>query len=268
MESNGPTAGNHRTVRRDNEDVDCETSRASLSARLDGEEEPSPADQVDAHLTGCAPCRAWRQRGEDLNRLLRVRPASPVPDLSQAILTDAPVIEPTQGWGLRGALVCVAVAQVTLGLSQILGTGNAATHLRHGAGPAVADHLFNESTAWNLALGVGMLWAGFRPRATTGLIPLLTGFVIVLFAYSTHDLVTGAAPVSRVLGHGLLVVGLALMIIVNRRHRPSGPESARAPRTPENLHSSTDGVTDPAEPGAAAPSGRPHLRPAGRHRAA
>jgi predicted anti-sigma-YlaC factor YlaD len=266
VESNRPTAGNHRTIRRDNEDVDCETSRASLSARLDGEEEPSPADQVDAHLTGCAPCQAWLRRGEELNRLLRVRPATPVPDLSQKILADAPVIEPAQGWGLRGALVCVAVAQVTLGLSQFLGMGTAATHLRHGGGPAVAGHLFNESTAWNLALGVGMLWAAFRPRATTGLIPLLAGFVIVLFAYSAHDLVTGAAPVSRVLGHGLLVIGLLLMIIVNRQHRPPAPESARAPHAPENHHSSTDSVTDPAEPDA--PSDRPHLRPAGRHRAA
>ena len=268
MESNGPTAGNHRAIRRDNEEVDCETSRASLSARLDGEEEPSPADQVDAHLAGCAPCQAWLRRGEELNRLLRVRPATPVPDLSKAILADAPVIEPAQGWGLRGTLACVAVAQVTLGLSQFLGMGAAATHLEHGGGPAVAGHLFNESTAWNLALGVGMLWAAFRPTATAGLIPLLAGFVLVLSAYSTHDLVTGSAPVSRVLGHGLLVVGLVLMIVVNRRHRPPGPESTSAPRTPENLHSKTDDVDDPAGPDAAAPHGRPHLRPAGRHRAA
>lgn len=200
--------------------------------------------------------------------MLRVRPAVPVPDISETILADAPVIEPAQGWGIRGALVVVAVAQVTLGLSQLLGMGAAAAHLDHSGGPAVAGHLFNESTAWNLALGVGMLWAAFRPRATTGLVPVLAGFVLVLFAYSTHDLVTGAAPVSRVLGHGLLVVGLALMIIVNRRHRPPAPDSARAPRAAGSAHQEAGEVGDPAGPEVAGPAGRPHLRPAGRHHAA
>jgi predicted anti-sigma-YlaC factor YlaD len=195
----------------------------------------------------------------------------PVPDLTEAILADAPTIEPAQGWGVRGALVCVAVAQVALGLGQLVGMGPTAMHVAHGGGPAVAGHLFNESTAWNLALGIGMLWAAFRPRATTGLVPVLAGFVVVLFAYSAHDLATGAAPVSRVLGHGLLVIGLVLLIIVNRRHRPPAPEAARAPQLSGTTGGTADtasGVSEPAGLDATGPTGRPHLRPAGRHHAA
>ena len=267
MESNRESAGNHRPIRYDNEIVECLTCRESLSARLDGETEPVPAPQVDAHLAECGACRAWLRCAEDLNRLLRVRPAVPVPDLGDAILADAPVLEPAQGWGIRGALVCVAVAQVALGLSQLVGVGTTAMHVEHDDGPAVAGHLFNESTAWNLALGIGMLWAAFRPRATTGLVPMLAGFLVVLFAYSTHDLLTGAAPVSRVLGHGLLVVGLVLMIIVDRRHRPRTPESARA-SLPETAHARADGTAEPDDLDVAGPTGRPHLRPAGHHRAA
>ena len=239
--------------------VDCLTCRESLSARLDGEAEAAPAEQVDAHLVACGACQLWLRNAEDLNRLLRVRPAVPVPDLTQAILAAAPVLEPRQGWGVRGALVCVAVAQIALGLSQLVGAGTAAMNVEHGT----AGHLFNESTAWNLALGIGMLWAAFRPRATTGLVPMLTGFLVVLLTYSAHDLLTGAAPVSRVLGHGLLVVGLILMIIVNRRHLPRAPESAKA-TLPGTGHTGGDaGSTD-----VAAPAGRPHLRPASHHRAA
>jgi predicted anti-sigma-YlaC factor YlaD len=235
--------------------VDCLTCRESLSARLDGEAEAARAEQVDAHLVACGACQVWLRHAEDLNRLLRVRPAVPVPDLTQAILADAPVLEPRQGWGTRGALVCVAVAQIALGLSQLVGVGTTAMH--------DAGHLFNESTAWNLALGIGMLWAAFRPRATTGLVPMLTGFLVVLLAYSAHDLLTGAAPVSRVLGHGLLLVGLILMIIVNRRHLPRAPESAKA-TVPGTDHTDGDaGSTD-----VATPTGRPHLRPASHHRAA
>lgn len=243
--------------------VDCLTCRESLSARLDGEAETARAEQVDAHLVECGACQVWLRRAEDLNRLLRVRPAVPVPDLTQTILTDAPVIEPGQGWGVRGALVCVAVAQIALGLSQLVGVGTTAMHVTHIDSPPVAGHLFNESTAWNLALGIGMLWAAFRPRATTGLVPMLTGFLVVLLAYSAHDLLTGAVPVSRVLGHGLLLVGLILMIIVNRRHRPRTPESAKATQ-PGIDHTDGDaGSTD-----VATPTGRPHLRPASHHRAA
>ena len=263
MESNRRTTGNHRPFRSDNEIVECLTCRESLSARLDGEAEPAPAERVDAHLAGCGACQAWLRGAEDLNRMLRVRPAARVPDLSQAILADAPVLEPAQGWGIRGALVCVAVAQVALGLSQLVGVGTTALHVEHGT----AGHLFNESTAWNLALGIGMLWAAFRPRATTGLVPMLTGFLVVLFAYSTHDLLTGAAPVSRVLGHGLLVVGLVLMVIVDRRHRPHTPESARAPQ-PGTAHGTATGAVEVSDLDVASPTGRPHLRPAGHHRAA
>ncbi|MFC4852658.1 zf-HC2 domain-containing protein [Actinophytocola glycyrrhizae] len=244
------------------------TARESLSARLDGEAGPAPVELLDAHLAGCGACRDWQHRVEELNRLLRVRPAAPGPDLSATIVADVPVIEPAQGWGVRGALVCVAVAQVALGLSQLVGMGTTATHIGHGGGPAVAGHLFNESTAWNLALGIGMFWAAFRPRATSGLVPVLAGFVVVLFAYSTHDLITGAAPVSRVLGHGLLVIGLVLMIVVNRRHRPLAPEGARASGVSGSAHGTAENVTDPGGPGTATPPGRPHLRPAGRHHAA
>jgi predicted anti-sigma-YlaC factor YlaD len=261
------TRGNHRSLRHDNETVDCLTCRESLSARLDGEAEPAPADQVDAHLAECGACRAWQHRCEELNRTLRVRPAVPVPDLGEVILADAPSIEPAQGWWVRGALVCVAVAQVTLALSQLVGMGNTATHVAHDAAPPIASHLFNESTAWNLALGIGMLWAAFRPRAASGLVPVLTGFVVVLFAYSAHDLVTGAAPVSRVLGHGLLVLGLGLMIVVNRRHDPHAPDGVRATAADGTATSGAAGVvTDQADPDG--PTGRPHLRPAGHHRAA
>ncbi len=234
---------------------------------MDGEAEPAPAEQVDTHLAGCRACQAWLRRAEELNRLMRVRPAAPVPDLTPAILADAPVFEPVPGRGVRGVLVGVAVAQVTLGLSQLAGAGAMAVHVAHGGGPTAAGHLFNESTAWNLALGVGMLWAAFRPRATAGLVPMLAVFVVVLAAYSTHDLLTGAAPVSHVLGHGLLVVGLLLMILLDRRHRPRTPESARAAQ-PGSATATEPDAAPPSDLDVAGPIGRPHLRPAGHHRAA
>jgi uncharacterized membrane protein len=109
-----------------------------------------------------------------------------------------------------------------------------------------------------------LVCAAFHPRATSGLIPVLGGFVLVLLAYSTHDLITGAAPVARVAGHGLLVAGLILLILGNRQTRDDEPRGTRQAGT----DSATDtGSVSPGPPGRSG-RGRPPLRPASRHRAA
>ncbi|MCT2582104.1 zf-HC2 domain-containing protein [Actinophytocola gossypii] len=241
--------------------MECSTCREALSARMDGEVEPVPAASTDEHLRACRSCREWHDRAIDLTRSLRVREATPVPDLTGAILDDAPVLVSNRGWGTRLGLGVVAVAQLGLALSQLFGTTTAASHAQH---VPIATHLFNEGIAWNLALGVGLFWAAFHPRATAGMIPVLGGFVLVLLAYSTHDLITGAVPVSRVAGHGLLVAGLILLVLVNRRTRDDEPHGTR--------RTGTDSATDMGStaPGPAGRSGRgrPPLRPASRHRAA
>ncbi|WP_166664344.1 zf-HC2 domain-containing protein [Actinophytocola oryzae] len=246
------------------------TCREALSARLDGEAEPVPAEQTDEHLASCSACRSWQTRAGETSRLLRVRPAAEVPDLSAAILDLAAPPSGVRGWWARIALVAVAAAQISLALSQMLGIG--VPHaVAHGEVP-VAGHLFNESTAWNLALGMGLLWAAFRSRATSGLIPVLGGFVVLLGIYSAHDLATGVAPASRVIGHGLLLLGFGLLVVINRRYNEPTPQPG------QSLDEARDDL--PPEPGTveAGPAAQDkpggstrrerHLRPAGRHRAA
>jgi predicted anti-sigma-YlaC factor YlaD len=46
----------------------CERYREALSARLDGEHPGIAEDLIDAHLVGCADCRAWVTAAEDLGR--------------------------------------------------------------------------------------------------------------------------------------------------------------------------------------------------------
>ncbi|TDV44256.1 hypothetical protein CLV71_114166 [Actinophytocola oryzae] len=82
---------------------------------------------VDEHVRSCAGRRTWHDDVVAFSRSLRVR---------------------------------AAVAQLALG--QLFGVGE---HL-HGT-PPVASHLFNEGTAWNLALGIGLFW----PRSGLALRP-------------------------------------------------------------------------------------------------
>jgi predicted anti-sigma-YlaC factor YlaD len=166
-------------------------------------------------------------------------------------------------------LIAVAAAQLSLALSQMLGVG--APHNAGHSDVPVAGHLFNESTAWNVALGVGLLWAAFRSRATSGLIPVLGGFVVLLGIYSTADLVAGAVPASRVLGHGLLLIGFSLLVVINRWYHDPAPQPGQSlDDTRDDLPGGPAAAeADPADPGTAGSERRPrHLRPAGRHRAA
>jgi predicted anti-sigma-YlaC factor YlaD len=208
--------------------VDCDTCREAVSARLDGEPEPVPADATDAHLATCAVCRGWQEQAAVLTRGLRLRPAVDVPDLAASIMDTAPAVRPsTRGWSARIALAGLAVAQLTLGLSQVFGVDT--VHSGHDSGAA---HLFNESTAWNLALGLGMFWTALRPRATTGMLPVMAAFVAVLVPFSAQDLITGAAPVSRITSHVFLVLGVVLLLSVHRGRAPGdGTPVSRVPLT-------------------------------------
>ncbi|WNV85834.1 zf-HC2 domain-containing protein [Umezawaea sp. Da 62-37] len=198
--------------------MDCDICREAVSARADGEPEPVPAEVTDAHLASCAACRKWRQDVAAITRNLRVRPAIDVPDLTAQILAATPEPLPpprsTRGWYPRMVLAGVAVAQLTLGLAQVF--GDSSSHAGHAS-----PHLFNESTAWNLALGLGMLWTALRPKASAGLVPVMAGFVAVLTPFSAHDLIAGTAPLSRITTHAFLVLGLVVLLIVHRaRHSP------------------------------------------------
>ncbi|GAA2658674.1 zf-HC2 domain-containing protein [Actinosynnema pretiosum subsp. pretiosum] len=238
--------------------VVCETCREALSARMDGEVEHVPAAEVDAHLAGCADCARWQARAQALTRALRVRPAEASPDLVGAVLADVPPrrVAVWQRTGLAG----VALVQVWLGLAQLLGSGGGGGVDGH----AGSGHLFTESAAWNLALGVGLLVAALREARVGALLPALGGFVAVLAAFSAYDLATGVATVERVATHLPVVAGLVLLHLVDRAHRDSAPPGGRAGADDDARGRSDD---EPGERGGHAGGGRgPRpLRPTARH---
>ncbi|MBP2335575.1 putative anti-sigma-YlaC factor YlaD [Saccharothrix coeruleofusca] len=192
--------------------MDCQTCREALSARLDGEAEPVPAAETDAHLAQCTACLRWQASAQALTRSIRVRPAVAHPDLVGAV----PMVVPPRRAALvpRPALAAVAVVQLWLAMDQVL-AGTGAEHVGHG----VSAHLFNEGAAWNLALGIGLLVAAVNARRAAGLLPTLGGFVAVLLGFSVNDLLNGTATAARVASHLPLVAGLVLLYLVARAHR-------------------------------------------------
>lgn len=244
--------------------MNCSDFREALSARIDGEAGSLPDPVVDRHLAGCPQCRAWQDDAVRLRRLLLVRAAPRVPDLTERILAEVPA-PPAQRWGLRIALALVALVQSGLGLAGLLGAD--VGHAEHSGMMAMAVHLGNESAAWNLAVGFGLLWAALRPATASGLLPALAGFVAVLGLMSGIDLFDGQVTVSRVLSHGLLVAGVGLLYGVRRRHRRTstpGPSTRVEPTTHDEV---TLGWASRAAKGRGPRRRFPHL-PAGRRRAA
>lgn len=148
---------------------------------------------------------------------MRLASAPRVPDLTERIIAAAPLPR-RERWGLRLALAVVALLQASLGFAQLLGVDT--THAAHAA---EAAHLGNESAAWNLAIGIGLLWAALRPRSAGGLLPALTGFAVVLAVVSASDLFGGLVTGARVLSHGIMLAGVVLLFFVYRQHKAGGP---------------------------------------------
>ncbi|TWG26612.1 putative anti-sigma-YlaC factor YlaD [Actinoplanes teichomyceticus] len=200
-----------------------------LSAQLDGEDDPVVRPLVDEHLAGCAGCREWLERAAAVNRLTRTGAVPEVPDLSAAILAArpaAPVKAPSRRLPVAAmyvALALIGAVQIILGLAQVGGASGAGhVHL----GPATAPgHLWNESAAWNVAVGAGYLVIALRRTRPVGLVPMLTAFVGMLLLLSVNDLTAGRVDVARLVGHGFVVVGYLLVVALSR----SAGGSARPP---------------------------------------
>ncbi|WP_412808005.1 zf-HC2 domain-containing protein [Nocardia sp. SC052] len=220
--------------------MECEVCRTALSARIDGEPEAVPSTRVDEHLEQCRECCSWYLTAVEVSKLVRGS-RSRAPDLTDVIYAAAELQRPRRSVSstlraivpssrvelTRLLLGALGVVQVALALAQIAGLDFGMSH--HGA--EMTRHLLNESTAWNLAIGVGLLACAIRPSAAAGILPVLAAVVAVLSAFVVADLHSGVVPLPRVASHGVLVVALALVTIVHRTRRPdtSPPVGDRAP---------------------------------------
>ena len=201
-----------------------------LSAQLDGEDDPGERPAVEAHLAGCAGCREWLDRAAAVNRLTSTGAVTPAPDLSASILAALPAARPRRRFPvallLYAALGLVGAVQLILGLAQIGGgVGGGHVHAEAGATPG---HLWNESAAWNVAIGAGFLVIGLRRTRPTGLVPMLTAFVGMLLVLSVNDLTGGRVDVTRLVGHGFVIAGYLLVVALSRTgDGAAGPPGAR-----------------------------------------
>lgn len=222
----------------------CDECRVALSAQLDGERHESAPDEVDAHIAGCPACREWYDDAAALTRVARTAPAGDAIDVTDAVLPAAP--QPARipiGLVLRVALAVVAMAQLMIGVLQLVGIEVAADHIHVGS-PA-GDHTGNESAAWDIAIGAGFLWIAARRGRPAGALPILTVFVAALVVLNINDLAGGRTDLAHVATHSFVAVGyvivLALLLPAATAHRPP-PDRSRNGRDRDEHRDSTDGT--------------------------
>jgi predicted anti-sigma-YlaC factor YlaD len=209
----------------------CDDARLALSARLDGEDGGQPAGLIDAHLDGCAMCRAWLDGAERVTRTVRVRSVA-VPDLTARILAAVhadgsltggaqtragakpragAVTRPGHWWAgprwaglqlslaLRWTLGVLAVGQVMLAVPDLFGVVGDEAH----AGREVA--------AFDIALAVGLLLVAWYPEFARVFAPVVVTLVVCFGSVSALDIMQGVVSPSRVAVHAVAVIQAVLV---------------------------------------------------------
>jgi predicted anti-sigma-YlaC factor YlaD len=204
--------------------MQCDQMRDALSARLDGEDPGVDPQAVDAHVRGCPACTAWAEELGTLHRMVRVRAAEVVPDLSAAIVAAVPV--PTlprrtplveQISTARWALFVVALTQLVIAAPALL--------LGDDAGATV--HVARELGSFDVALAIGLLVAAWQPARAWGLLPVVTALGLVLGGTAVVDLVRGSAAAAGEAHHVLDLAGVVLLWVVAHDARPEGRRVGR-----------------------------------------
>jgi len=197
----------------------CMQIRHALSARLDGEDVGIDEAAMHAHLATCADCRRYSHDTERLHRAVRLAPAPTIPDRAAGILAaigaDSLARDAAAGQSATGdtdtrrllswLLVAIAVAQIGVAIPALFGSD---------AGLPV--HTARHIGSFEVALGVGFLFAAWRPSRHSGLLPVVTALVLCLAGSSLLDVVAGNTAAFGEAQHVTDVAGLAVMWLLAR----------------------------------------------------
>ena len=192
--------------------MNCMQIHQAISARLDGEDPLVDESTLYSHLAECADCRGFSHRAEQLHRSVRLAPAPAIPDLTPGILTaigaetlaDA---EPDTNLALRWILLAIALAQIAVAVPALL----------FGSDAGLPVHTARHIGSFDVALGVGFLYAAWKPSRIPGLLPVVAALVVCLLGSSLLDVANGSTQALGEAQHVLDFVGLAVVWLLSRQ---------------------------------------------------
>jgi predicted anti-sigma-YlaC factor YlaD len=188
----------------------CMQIHHAISARLDGEDPGLDEPTVYAHLAGCADCRAFARDAEVVHRSVRLAPAPEIPDLTPSILTAIGehdlAAEPDTKVALRWILLAIGLAQIAVAVPALI----------FGTDAGLPVHAARHIGSFDVALGVGFLYAAWKPSRIPGLLPVVVALVVCLVGSSLLDVSAGNTAALGEAQHVLDFVGLAVVWLLSR----------------------------------------------------
>jgi predicted anti-sigma-YlaC factor YlaD len=204
--------------------MSCAFIRELVSADLDGELVADERVLLEAHLPGCASCRAFAERAMGLHRMTRIRLAPPVPDLGAAVLSRHRVPtrrrlnqlswlrHPSSPWRL--GLGAVAALQLVLAAPALIAHPDRSAEL----------HVVHHLNAWMVAFAVGLLVVAWQPWRVRGVLPLMAALAGAMVFTVALDLYNGHPIGMPLTAHALELAGLVLAWGLARVERSAGED--------------------------------------------
>src|SRR5713101_4464488 len=107
---------------------------------------------------------------------------------------------------LRWVLFAIAIAQIAIAIPALL----------FGADAGLPVHTARHIGSFDVALGVGFLFAAWRPSRIPGLLPVVAALVVCLVGSSLLDVVAGNTAAIGEAQHVTDFVGLAVVWLLGR----------------------------------------------------
>jgi predicted anti-sigma-YlaC factor YlaD len=193
----------------------------AISARADGEQPGIDDRLVDAHLSGCAPCRAFAVAVDGSRRRALLAPATPMPDLSRRVTRMNAMADRASRWGVVRALLAVVAIEVIVFAAPALLLGEGETDAHD------ARHL----GAFSVAYGIALLVVVVRPSRARAVFPVAAFLAGALLVTGLIDLLSGVAPWDGEISHVpeiLSVVLVWMLTVPNGRPAREAGQPARS----------------------------------------
>lgn len=200
----------------------CRPTQEYVSAGLDGYADAGLDDmQIEVlvdHLARCAGCGEWEAGVVALHRSVRLRPADPVPDMTDAILARVTPPAKHRLTFLRWSLAWIAV----------IGIAQSVPDLIFGSDPGATTHVARHLGSMTLALFVGFLYAAWRPHRAIGLLPVAGALAASMLVTAVVDISSGATAVMGESIHFVDFAGVVLLWMLAGSPRPQKPKGFRS----------------------------------------
>jgi predicted anti-sigma-YlaC factor YlaD len=182
----------------------CAAARELVSAAADDEIDRDDHRRLDEHLDECAACSRYAEHLAVLTRTVRLRPVTAEPGFVDRVMQRSRPPRLGRGGWLRPALAWCGV----------LVAAQSVRPLVFGDLEGTETHVARHLGAFALALGIGLLYAAWKPHRAFGLMPLAGALLVTTTAGALLDTVGGDRSAFAEAAHLSELAGMTLLWLV------------------------------------------------------